>query len=232
MKYLINEDIKKVILETLDEVESENLNEAFAAQPKKFKIVTDFLSEENINNHIELYEDYLKKFSLTSTKLDSVDKSEAHTNHSDYRSFKQDETFNMNGAYLHELYFANIGDNQSRISMDSLSYMRLNRDFGTFDNWQRDFIACAKSSRCGWVITYLNMYTQSYMNCFVDLHADNVPVGMYPVIVVDMWQHAYYKDYLKDASTYLTAMMKQLKWSVIESRFEKADKIMQIVRGG
>lgn len=50
----------------------------------------------------------------------------------------------MNGSYLHELYFANIADSQSRISMDSLSYMRLNRDFGTFDNWQRDFIACAK----------------------------------------------------------------------------------------
>ena len=119
MKYLINEDIKKVILETLDEVKAENINEAFAAQPKKFKIVTDFLSEENINNHIELYEDYLKKFSLTSAKLDSADKSDAHTNHSDYRSIKLDETFNMNGSYLHELYFANIGDNQSRISMDS-----------------------------------------------------------------------------------------------------------------
>ena len=231
MKYLINEEVKNVILETLDEVESEKLNEAFAAQPKKFKIVTDFLSEENVNNHIELYEDYLEKFSLTSAKLDAVDKSAAHTNHSDYRSIKADETFNMNGAYLHELYFANIGDNQSRISMDSLSFMRLNRDFGTFDNWQRDFIACGKSSRCGWVVTYLNMYTQTYMNCFIDLHADSVPVGMYPVIVVDMWQHAYYKDYMKDSGTYLTAMMKQLKWSVIENRFKKADKILQIVRG-
>jgi len=232
MKYLINEEVKNVILETLDEVKSEKINEAFAAQPKKFNIVTDFLSEENINNHIELYEDYLDKFNLTSTRVDAADKSSAHTNHSDYRSFKVDETFNMNGAYLHELYFANIGDNQSRIAMDSLSYMRLNRDFGTFDDWQRDFIACGKSSRCGWVITYLNMYTQTYMNCFVDLHADNVPVGMYPIIVVDMWQHAYYKDYLKDSGTYLTAMMKQLKWSVIENRFKKADKILQIVRGG
>ena len=197
-------------METLDEVEAEKLYEAFAAQPKKFRIITDFLSEENVNNHIELYEDYLQKFSLTSTKLDSADRSKAHTNHSDYRSYKADETFNMNGAYLHELYFANIADNQSRIAMDSLSYMRLNRDFGTFDDWQRDFIACAKSSRCGWVVTYLNMYTQTYMNCFIDLHADNVPVGMYPVIVIGMWQHAYYKDYLKDVKQYAVNMMKEL----------------------
>ena len=66
---------------------------------------------------------------------------------------------------------------------------------------------------------------------FVDLHSQNVPAGMYPVIVVDMWQHAYYKDYLKNSNTYLKAMMKQLRWSVIEKRFEKADKILQVVRG-
>ena len=137
----------------------------------------------------------------------------------------------MNAIYLHELYFSNIGDPSSKITMDSLSFMRLNRDFGSFDNWQKDFIACAQSSRCGWVITYLNMYTQTYMNCFVDLHSQNVPAGMYPVIVVDMWQHAYYRDYLSDSTTYLKGMMKQLRWPVIEKRFEKADSIMQIVRG-
>ena len=228
MKYLINNDVKKVIKDTL---QVENLTEAFSAQIKKFDITTDFLSEENINNHKELYADYVEKFNLASAKLDAVDKAAANSNHSDYRSIKGDETFNMNGAYLHELYFANIGDNNSTITMDSLSYMRLNRDFGTFDDWQRDFLACAKSARCGWAVTYLNMYTQSYMNCFIDLHSEQVPVGMYPVIVLDVWQHAYYKDYLKDVTTYSAAMMKQLRWPVIEQRFKKADKILQIIRG-
>jgi Fe-Mn family superoxide dismutase len=115
--------------------------------------------------------------------------------------------------------------------MDSLAYMRLNRDFGTFDDWQRDFIACAKAARCGWVVTYLNTFTQSYMNCIIDLHSQHIPAGMYPVIVMDVWQHAYYRDYLKDISTYLSAMMKQLNWNVIESRIEKADKIIQVIRG-
>jgi Fe-Mn family superoxide dismutase len=115
--------------------------------------------------------------------------------------------------------------------MDSLAYMRLNRDWGTFDDWQRDFIACGMSSRCGWAVTYLNMYTQSYMNCVIDLHAQNVPVGMYPVIVMDLWQHAYYRDYLKDANSYMNAMMKQLRWPVIEARFEKADRILSVLRG-
>jgi len=233
MDFLFNKKAKQVIKDALNQPkEVEVVNEAFVAQQKNFDIVTDFLSDKNIDNHKKLYKDYLEKFNKTNAKLDTVDKSAAHTNHSNYRSFKIDETFNMNGSYLHELYFANMADNNSQINMDTLSYMRLNRDFGTFDNWQEDFIACGLSSRCGWVITYFNTFTQSYMNTFIDLHSENVPVGMYPVIVIDMWQHAYYKDYLKDSKTYLTAMMKQLNWRVIEDRVKKADKILNILRGG
>ena len=224
-----DDDLKKIIKESLT-INDEKLNEAYSAQAKPFSIVTDFLSDGNINNHIELYKEYVKNFNETSAKLDTVDRSQAASNHSEYRSLKIDETFNMNAAYLHELYFANIGDSASKITMDSLSYMRLARDFGTFDDWQKDFIACGKSSRNGWVITYLNIYTQAYMNVAVDSHEINVPVGMIPVIVMDVWQHAYYRDYLKDVSTYLSAMMKQLRWNVIEERFKKADKIVQIIR--
>tara|TARA_Y100000034_G_C6546005_1_gene235732 strand:- start:137 stop:484 length:348 start_codon:yes stop_codon:yes gene_type:complete len=115
--------------------------------------------------------------------------------------------------------------------MDSLAYMRLARDFGSFDEWQKDFIACCNASRCGWAITYYNFYTKSLMNTFIDLHSENVPVFGYPVIVMDVWQHAYYKDYLKDVKTYVVAMMKQFNWKVIEKRFEKVDKISKALRG-
>ena len=226
----LTDEAKEIIKETLD-VRSDTVNESFMAQPKQFSVKTDFLSPGNVQNHIELYQDYVAKFNKISAQLDSADRSEVNSNSSQFRSLKIDETYNMNGAYLHELYFANIGDSQSRITMDSLAYMRLNRDFGSFDDWQRDFIACGMASRCGHVVTYLNMYTQSYMNCPIDLHSQSVPAGMYPVIVLDMWQHAYYRDYLKDANSYMTAMMKQLRWPVIERRFEKADKILNIVRG-
>lgn len=207
------------------------VNESYSAQEKKFDIKTDFLSENNLNNHIKLYLDYLTNFNNVSAQLDTADRSDINANNSLYRNLKLDETYNMNAVYLHELFFANIGDNNSQINMDTLSYMRLNRDFGNFDAWQKDFMACALSSRCGWAVTYLNTYTHSYMNCFIDLHTKDVPAGMYPVIVMDMWQHSYYKDYLKDSKTYLIAMMKQLNWSVIESRVEKADKIINVLRG-
>lgn len=226
---------KKTFLEIIQDsvnkdIKATKINEGLMSQQKTFNIVTDYLSNANLNNHVELYKNYIENFNKANAKLEALDKSNANSNHSEFRSIKNDETFNMNAVYLHELYFANIGDNNSQINMDTLSYMRLARDFGSFDNWQKDFIACAQSSRCGWAITYLNTYTHTYMNCFIDLHSENVPTGMYPVIVMDMWQHAYYKDYLKDSKTYLLAMMKQLKWDIIEKRIKKADKIINILR--
>jgi Fe-Mn family superoxide dismutase len=69
------------------------------------------------------------------------------------------------------------------------------------------------------------------MNCVIDLHSINVPIGAYPVIVMDVWQHAYYRDYLSDVKSYVFGMMKQLNWNVIEKRIRKSDDIGKIVGG-
>ena len=230
MDYLLNKKIKQLIKNDLG-LKDMPINEALVAQEKIFQINTDYLTNKNKENHKNLYRQYLKDFNEISVKLDAVDKSSSSSNHSEFRQLKIDETYNMNAAYLHELYFANISDVNSEIRMDSLAHMRLQRDFGSFDNWQRDFLACCTASRCGWVVTYLNTFTQKYMNCVIDLHSQNVPTGFYPVIVMDVWQHAYYRDYLKEVKTYSTAMMKEINWNIIEKRVEKADRILQIIRG-
>jgi len=229
MDYLLNKNIKKAIKEDLGL--DQRLDESLVAQEKPFDLKTDYLSNSNKKNHIDLYKNYVKDFNEISAKLDASDRNKPSSNHSEFRQLKIDETYNMNAAYLHELYFSNISDVNSEITMDSLAYMRLQRDFGNFDNWQKDFMACCSASRCGWAVTYLNTYTQKYMNSFIDLHSDNVPVGFYPVIVMDMWQHTYYRDYLKDVNLYTKAMMKEFNWRVIEKRVEKADRILQILRG-
>ena len=64
-----------------------------------------------------------------------------------------------------------------------------------------------------------------YANTVIDLHSQNVMIGMQPIIVVDCWEHSYYRDYLKDRKTYLYGMMKELNWSVIEERVKVSEKI-------
>lgn len=226
-----NSDVLKVITETLGTTKGEIIEEALVAQQKNFNLATEFQSAATKKAHDGLYQGYLEAFNRISAELDTVDRTEVKSNGSQFRSLKQDETYNMNGVYLHELYFANISDLASNISMDTLTFMRLSRDFGDFDKWQSDFIACCLASRCGWAITYYNIFTQTYMNTFIDLHSLQVPVGCIPVIVMDVWQHAYYRDYLSDVKTYTYAMMKEINWSVVEERVKRAEKISMLLKG-
>tara|TARA_R110000851_G_scaffold31907_7_gene86052 strand:- start:25790 stop:26485 length:696 start_codon:yes stop_codon:yes gene_type:complete len=226
----VAELIKNTLNIESDKNAQEDLNESLVAQTKTYALSTEALSQANKKNHYELYEQYVKDFNRISAELDSVSRTGANSNHSLFRSLKIDETYNLNAVYLHELYFANIGDLQSEITMDTLSFMRLERDFGSFDDWQRDFLACATASRCGWAMTGYNVYTQTYMNYVIDLHSLQVPVGVIPVIVMDVWQHAYYKDYLKNVSEYTQNMMRELNWNVIESRFKRTEKVAQALK--
>jgi len=153
-----------------------------------------------------------------SSELDAVNKHEAGSYASLYRSLKMDECYNLNAVKLHELYFYNISDLASEITVDSLPYMKFSRDFGTFENWQFDFIACAMSSREGWAMTVYEPYKKVYMNICVDSHSMGVPVGAIPVFVLDMWSHSYFKDYEIDKRSYIISMMREINWDVVEAR--------------
>ena len=126
------------------------------------------------------------------------------------------------------MFFENIDDLDSIITMDTLAFLRLERDFGTFDAWQKDFIACAMSARNGWAVTVYNTFLKRYINVVVDLHNINIPFSSFPVIVLDMWEHSYYRDYLNDKKSYIFAMMKELDWNAIDKRFKRAEKIAKI----
>lgn len=208
------------------ETTSESLSEAYVAMPKAFDLPTEFLSNKAKTAHEELYSGYVKKLNEVSAELDAVE----HDDYDGYHDLKVRETFNANGVYLHELYFANISDVHSEIGMDSLAYMRLNRDFGTFDTWQMDFVACAQGRGNGWAICGYSMYLRRFINFFVSGDGTGVPVGIYPVLVLDLWEHAYFRDYGTNRATYVTAMMKEIHWDIVEERFKRADKIAEALR--
>jgi Fe-Mn family superoxide dismutase len=226
----LSEDVVNSIREGLGLKPKAGLKEAYVTQAKKFNLSTELLSTKSKEAHQKLFEQYVDSLNEISAQLDTVDRDGVNSRDSHFRSLKIDETYNCNAAFLHALYFENISDLHSQINMDSLSFMRLERDFGTFDAWQKDFIACTLASRNGWAITVYNGFLKRYMNIVVDLHSINVPINCYPVIVLDMWEHAYYRDYLNDKKAFVFAMMKQLNWSVIENRFGDAEKISKVIK--
>jgi superoxide dismutase, Fe-Mn family len=219
--------LKQIIREELG-MNEKSLNESYVVQAKKYDLPTELLSSKNKKEHQKLLSKYISSLNEISTKLDTVSREDADLNYSEFRSLKLDEVYNINAAYLHALFFDNISDQRSIITMDSLAFMRLERDFGSFDAWQKDFVACALSARNGWAVTVYNTMLKRYVNVVVDLHSNNVPFASYPIVVMDCWEHSYYRDYLSDRKTYVYGMMKELDWKEIDERFKKAEKIAKI----
>jgi len=227
--------LKKAVKETISEQTSglsivERLDEAYVAEPKVFKQVSEFSTQKTKDAHESLYKGYVETLNRISAEMDTADRNAADSKHSQYRSLKLDEVYNLNATWLHELYFANAFDPHSEITMDSLSYMRLERDWGTFEDWQRDFMACALSAGSGWAVCGYHTFLQRYVNTIVSHHSGDVMLGLYPVIVVDMWEHAYFRDYLTDKKSHLIARMREFNWSVIEDRFKKAESMAQVLK--
>ena len=226
----LDEAVVAAIRDSLGLKNKKTINESYVVQAQKFDLKTELLSEKTKAAHQELLEGYVEALNAISAKLDTADRETANPNDSQFRSLKIDEAYNCNASFLHGLYFENISDLNSKISMDSLSYMRLERDFGTFEAWQKDFIACCMSSRGGWGITVYNGFLNRYINVPLDSHNINVPINCYPVIVINVGEHAYYRDYLKDRKSYVFGMMKQLNWETIETRFKKAEAIAKVLK--
>jgi Fe-Mn family superoxide dismutase len=226
-------DLTKIVEDNMpDELKAMGrvVNEAYVAEPKTYGQVSELLSQRTKDAHIELYKGYVEDVNKISAELDTADRANSNAKHAQYRSLKLDETYNTNAVYLHELFFANCFDPHSEVYMDSLAYLRIQRDFGTFDDWQRDFMACAMACGEGWAVCGYNVFLKRIVNTVVSNHSQDVMIGLVPLIVVDMWSHGYYRDYMTDKKSYFVAMMRQLNWNVIEDRFKRVDAIAQALR--
>ena len=204
------------------------VNEAYVTQAKRYKLNTEFLSAKSKRSRQADLESHVQGLNEISAKLDTASRDDADKYSSEFRQLKTNEVHLLNAAFFRAYHFENISDLQSQITMDTMAFLRLERDFGTFDDWQKDFIACGMSSRSGYVVCGYNVMLKRYMNFVVDIESVNVPIGTFPVIVLDVSEGAYYRDYLNDRKTYIVAMMKELNWTQIEERFKKAEKIAKV----
>lgn len=209
------------------------ITEAVALMPRVFQQRSDFTSPTTKELHEKLYNIYVASFNKVSAKLDSVQRTSENTlnpNLSDYRALKLEEVHNLNGVKLHELFFTNSGDLNSTVRADSIPFMRLSRDWGTFDAWQLDFVACAMNAMEGWAVCFYDPYKDRYFNAIIEKHDQHIPLAAIPVIVLDTWHHAWFADFPGEKSTYVANSMREFNWSVIEMRMIAAEvsKLQQL----
>ncbi len=192
-----------------------------AHQPKKFDLKLDGISENQISQHRDiLYAGYVNKLNEIEERLKTVDLSKANQTFSDLRALKVDETFALNGVVLHELYFENLGGKGGKPT-GGLSDM-IAKEWGSYDKWAENFKACGMAAR-GWVILGISAYDGKLHNYCLDAHNSIVPVNVMPILVLDVYEHAYTIDFGVKRPPYIDAFMKNIEWSVCARRFSSID---------
>ena len=200
-----------------------SLNEDYTVRSNPFDLKTELLSEKAKKLMKDVYETSVKDLNEVSTLLEGAQRSVEPGQRSSYRDLKRDEQRLINQSFLLASFLENVDDQNSVLNMDTLSYMRLARDWGTFDEWQKDFLGCALRSRSGFVVTVYSHLLERYMNICVDDDMSGIPVGSTAVITVCVFDGFYSRDYTGNKETYVRAMMKELNWEKIESRIKKVE---------
>lgn len=192
-----------------------------AYTPKTFDFKqqgVDFLTDSQLEQHMKLYQGYVKKRNEIDDALQSVDRANvANVTYSPYRSLKIAQVFAHNGSLLHELYFENLGASDG---MGEKTTELLIKNFGSVENFKKDLLDGASCAR-GWVLTGYCLDDGKIKNFVLDAHHENVPVLVLPLLVVDTYEHAYMIDYGINRAQYLKDLWANINWDVVEERVNK-----------
>jgi Fe-Mn family superoxide dismutase len=176
------------------------------------------LSAKQLNEHKTLYERYVAKRNEIAQKLHTVDRANQNRTYSPYRELKIEETYALNGSLLHELYFENMNKKPSNVGpqMNAL----IEQSFGSFDAFKQDLMAAAQCAR-GWVLTAYSIDDQRVHNFVLEEHNQKVPVLTIPLLVLDVYEHAYMIDFGIKITSYLDIFWENIDWNVVEQRINK-----------
>lgn len=169
------------------------------------------------DEHLKLYKGYINKYNEIEELLQNADRESANATYSDFRGLKRGETYSLDGVILHELYFENMGGSSQ---MDDMVNEYMNYGFESFDMWKEDFIATAKASR-GWAIFSYEQRTRKLKNISLDTHDYGNIVLSYPILVLDVYEHAYFLDYGTEKEMYIDAFLENVNWNVVKGRLDK-----------
>jgi Fe-Mn family superoxide dismutase len=192
--------------------------------PKKFELAgLQGISDNTLQVHFGLYEGYVKNTNLLNEQIaEIVTSGKAAGANPAFAELTRRLGFEYNGMRLHEYYFGNMTSKAGGAPSSTLSDA-LGASFGDFDTWKKDFAATGGMRGVGWAIAYQDPWTGRISNHWITLHEDGNPAGFTPILVMDVWEHAFLLDYKPaERAKYIEAFFSNVDWAVVESRLKPA----------
>lgn len=176
-------------------------------------------SDQLLQNHFKLYEGYVKNTNLLLEMFQTMDKSTP-----EYAELKRRFGWEFNGVRLHELYFANMTKTFAAVDESSSLAQAIVEQFGSMQAWQEDFEKTSAMRGIGWTILYVDPVTGQLVNCWINEHDVGHLSGGAPLLILDVFEHAYMLDYGVVRADYIAAFMKVIDWKIVSDRFDAATK--------
>lgn len=173
-------------------------------------------SETLLKNHFTLYQGYVTNTNKILEILDSMLK-EGKTATAEYAELKRRLGWEWNGVRLHEYYFENLGGD-GVIPENSKIAKLINENFGSIENWTKDFKATGTMRGIGWVVLYQDTLTGKLINFWINEHDVGHPTGCNPLLIMDVFEHAFMLDYGIKRADYIEAFFKNINWQEVENR--------------
>ncbi|MEW6455631.1 MAG: Fe-Mn family superoxide dismutase [Acidobacteriota bacterium] len=175
-------------------------------------------SETLLKNHFTLYQGYVINTNKLSDILSQMLK-EGKTAIPEYAELKRRYGFEFNGMRLHEYYFENLGG-EKLIEKNSKLAKKLEEDFGSYELWENDFKATGAMRGIGWVILYQDDKTGKLFNQWINEHETGHMAGCQPILVMDVFEHAFMIDYGLKRADYISSFFKNIDWEKVEKRLK------------
>ncbi len=175
------------------------------------------ISQKQLAEHHDvLYAGYVKKINEIRAAILKADKTTANGTYAELRELKVEETFAYNAVKLHEGYFDNLGGD-GKASGAILEMIE--KDFGSYAKWEEEFKACGLAAR-GWVVLAFDLDEKRLYNFVCDVHNQGGIWGAIPLLILDVYEHAYFVDYATARKKYTDAFMQNIDWTFVNHLIE------------
>lgn len=175
-------------------------------------------SEALLKNHFTLYQGYVTNTNKVLDILDGMLKA-GNTAAPEYAELKRRLGWEFNGMRLHEYYFENLGG-KGGIDQAGKLAAKIAADFGSVDAWEKDFRATGAMRGIGWAVLYQDSASGKLMNFWINEHDVAHPAGCTPILIMDVFEHAFMLDFGLKRADYIEAFFRNIDWKAAEARLK------------
>jgi Fe-Mn family superoxide dismutase len=191
---------------------------AYTAQDFTRLIGMKGFSETLLRNHFTLYQGYVTNTNKLLELLSAMLK-DGKTGIPEFAELKRRFGFEFNGMRLHEYYFGNMGGN-GVLDKTSRLGKKLTGDFGSYEAWEKDFKATGTIRGIGWAVLYQDNVSGSLCNVWINEHEAGHLAGCSPLLIMDVFEHAFMIDYGLKRADYIESFFQNLRWDEVERRLK------------